>query len=114
MRKILANDEVIVIAGKDKGKKGKVLRVLPKQDRVIVEGIQLVKKHVKPNPRANQEGGIIEKEASIHLSNIAILNPKTNKAEKVAIKVTQDANGKNRRIRMYKSTNEAIDLFQKS
>ena len=82
MRKIKSNDEVIVIAGKDKGRRGTVTRVLP-NDRVIVSGVQMIKKHQKPNPQLGIAGGIVEKEASIHVSNVAIYNPKTNKADRV-------------------------------
>lgn len=109
MRKIRKGDEVVVIAGKDKGKTGKVLRVLPQAERAIVEGVQLVKKHVRPNPRLSQEGGIIEKEAAIHISNIALLNPETKKADRVAVKVVQSKEGKTKRVRIFKSTQKEVD-----
>lgn len=104
MRKIKRNDEVIVITGKDKGKRGKVTRVLS-DDRLIVSGIQVIKKHQKPNPQMGIAGGIIEKEAPIQASNVAIFNPATNKADRVGFKVQEDGN----KIRVFKSNGEAID-----
>lgn len=74
MAKIKRNDQVIVIAGKDKGKKGRVLRVIADKDRVLVEGVGMVKKHMKPNPQRNLAGGIAEQEAAIHISNVALLD----------------------------------------
>lgn len=103
MRKIKADDEVIVIAGKDKGKRGKVVRVLD-NGRVIVSGINMVKRHTKPNPNANVPGGIVEKEASLDMSNIAIYNPNTNKADRVGFKVEGDE-----KVRIFKSSGEAVD-----
>lgn len=105
MRKIRKEDNVIVIAGKNKGMKGKVLKVLPK-DRVIIEGVNVVKKHVKPNPNKGVEGGIQEKEAPIHCSNVALVNPATNQPEKVGIKYLEDG----RKVRYFKSSNEVIDI----
>lgn len=102
MNKIKSGDQVIVITGKDKGKVSKVLKILG--DRLLVEGIQLVKKHVRPNPNKNIEGGIITKEAPIHVSNIAIYNPQTQKADRVGIKVENDG----KKVRFYKSNNEVI------
>lgn len=104
MRKIKGNDEVIVIAGRDKGKRGKVARVLA-DDKLIVSGVQLVKKHQKPNPQLGVAGGIVEKEAPIDLSNVAIFNPSTNKADRVGIKILEDG----KKIRVFKSNGEAID-----
>lgn len=103
MRKIKNDDEMIVIAGKDKGKRGKVLNMLD-GTRVLISGINMIKKHQKPNPQAGVPGGIIEKEAPIQISNVAIFNPKTSKADRVGIK---EENGK--RFRVYKSSGEAID-----
>ena len=77
--KIKRNDQVIVIAGKDKGKKGRVLRVLAERNRVLVEGVMMVKKHVKPNPQQNIKGGIAEQEATIHLSNVMLIDSEGNK-----------------------------------
>ena len=81
--KIRRDDEVVVLAGKDKGKQGKVLKVLIADNRVIIEGVNLIKKHTKPNPQLGVAGGIVEKEASIHVSNVAIVNPATGKADRI-------------------------------
>lgn len=104
MNKIKRDDEVIVIAGRDKGKRGKVSRVL-QNDRLIVSGINMVKRHTKPNPNQGSQGGIVEKEASIHISNVAIFNDATNKADRVGFKVLEDGS----KVRIYKSNQEAID-----
>lgn len=103
MRKIKQDDEVIVIAGKDKGKRGKVRKVL--DERLVVSGINLVKKHTRANPQAGVAGGIVEKEAAIQISNVAIVNPKTSKADRVGFKVQE--NGK--KVRIFKSSGEVID-----
>ena len=103
MRKIKREDEVIVLAGKDKGKRGKVQRIVD-ESRVIVSGINMIKKHQKPNPQANVAGGIIEKEAPIQLSNVAIFNAATNKADRVGFKVEGD-----KKVRIFKSNGENID-----
>jgi large subunit ribosomal protein L24 len=103
MQKIKVKDEVIVIAGRDKGKRGQVTRVY-EDGRVLVAGINLVKKHVKPNPQANQQGGIQEKAAPLNISNVAIFNPATSKADRVGIKLE----GK-KRVRIFKSNGDAID-----
>ena len=104
MLKIKRDDEVIVIAGKDKGKRGKVLKVLD-NDRVLVSGIQMIKKHQKPNPQLGVPGGIVEKEAPIQVSNVAISNSATNKADRVGFKILED----NKKIRIFKSNGEAVD-----
>ncbi|RUO23054.1 50S ribosomal protein L24 [Aliidiomarina minuta] len=101
--KIKRDDEVVVLAGKDKGKRGKVLRVLTEKNRVYVEGVNLIKKHQKPNPALNQAGGIIEKEASMHVSNVAIFNPATEKADRVGFKIEDG-----KKVRVFKSNNEII------
>ncbi|MGO2409155.1 MAG: 50S ribosomal protein L24, partial [Pseudoalteromonas nigrifaciens] len=85
--KIRRDDEVIVLAGKDKGKRGKVLSVVTESGRLFVEGINLIKKHQKPVPQLNQPGGIVEKEASIDVSNVAIYNSETSKADRVGFKI---------------------------
>jgi large subunit ribosomal protein L24 len=103
MLKIKRDDEVIVIAGRDKGKRGKVVRVLA--DRVIVSGINMIKKHQKPNPQAGVAGGIIEKEASIHTSNVAIYNSKTKQADRVGFKVLDNGD----KVRVFKSSGEAVE-----
>ena len=104
MRKIKSNDDVIVLTGRDKGKRGKVNKVL-KDGRLIVSGVQMVKKHQKPNPQANIAGGIIEKEAPIQASNVALYNPATKKADRVGFKVLDDG----KKIRVFKSNGEAVD-----
>ncbi|MCO4321858.1 50S ribosomal protein L24 [Aliidiomarina quisquiliarum] len=101
--KIRRDDEVIVLAGKDKGKRGKVLSVLTGEQRVIVEGVNVIKKHQKSNPAMNEPGGIIEKEASIDVSNVAIFNPTTSKADRVGFRMEGD-----KKVRFFKSTNEII------
>lgn len=103
MLKIHKNDEVVVIAGKDKGKRGKVQQVL-NDGKLLVAGINMVKKHQKPNPYLQQPGGIIEKEAGIQTSNVAIWNPKTSKADRVGFKVEGES-----KVRIFKSTGENID-----
>ena len=103
MRKIRRDDEVIVIAGKDKGKRGKVLRVLT-NDRLIVSGINMVKKHTKPNPMLGKAGGIVEKEASLATSNVAIFNPQTGKGDRVGFKLLEDGT----KVRIFKSNGEVI------
>lgn len=102
-RKIRRDDEVVVLAGKDKGKQGKVLRVLPSEDRVYVEGVNIVKKHQKANPQAGEPGGIIDKEASIHVSNIALVNPATGKADRVGFR-TEDE----KKVRFFKSNGDLV------
>jgi len=103
MLKIKSDDEVIVLAGKDKGKRGKVRRVLD-DGRMIVTGINMNKKHTKPNPQMGVPGGIVESEAPIQVSNVAIFNSTTNKADRVGFKVDGDT-----KVRIYKSNGEAID-----
>ena len=101
--RIKKGDQVIVIAGKDKGKKGDVVRV--EGDRVVVSNVNIIKRHTKPNPQANQPGGIIEREAAIHISNVQVFNPKSGKGERVGVKTLEDG----RRIRVFRSSNEAVD-----
>ncbi|MCW8090814.1 50S ribosomal protein L24 [Alteromonas sp. ASW11-130] len=102
-RKIRRDDEVVVLAGKDKGKQGKVLKVLVADNRIVVEGVNLVKKHQKPNPHAGEAGGIIEKEASIHVSNVAIVNPATGKADRVGFRMENE-----KKVRFFKSNGELV------
>lgn len=102
-RKIRRDDEVVVLAGKDKGKQGKVLKVLVEADRLIIEGVNLVKKHQKPNPQQNVPGGIIDKEAAIHVSNVAIVNPATGKADRVGFRVEDE-----KKVRFFKSSGELV------
>ena len=103
MRKIKKNDDVIIIAGKDKGSRGNVLRVL--DDRLLVSGVNKVKKHQKPNPVKGEAGGIVEMEMSIHASNVAIYNATAKKADRVGIKTLEDG----RKVRVFRSSGEVID-----
>ncbi len=104
MRKIKKGDDVIVIAGKDKGKRGLVLRLLDDQ-RLYVENVNVAKKHQKPNPNAGVPGGIINKEMPLHVSNVALFNPATEKADRVGFKTLDDG----KKIRVFKSNGEAVD-----
>lgn len=104
MRKIKKGDDVIVITGKDKGKRGTVLRVVD-VEHVLVEGANRVKKHQRPNPMKGTTGGIVDKEMPLHVSNVAIFNPATKKADRVGVKLLDDG----RRVRCYKSNGEVID-----
>ena len=105
MNKIIKGDEVIVIAGRDKGKRGKVV-LRSDEERVLVEGINLVKKHTKPNPMKGVTGGIIDKSMPIHQSNVAIFNAATGKADRVGVKVLEDG----KKVRVYKSNGEEIKV----
>ena len=104
MQKLKREDEVIVIAGRDKGKRGKINRMLD-NGRLIISGINMVKRHTKPNPNIGKQGGIVEQEAGIQPSNIAIFNPKTEKADKVGIRLEEDGS----KVRFYKSNDALID-----
>ncbi len=103
MRKIKKGDNIVVIAGRDKGKRGDVARILD-PEHVIVNGVNQVKKHTKPNPMKNQPGGIVAKEMPIHVSNIAIWNPVTGKADRVGMRVLDDG----RKVRFFKGNGEQI------
>ena len=103
MNKIRKGDRVVVLAGKDRGREGTVLRVV--EEGVVVEGINRVKKHVRPNPMKGQVGGIVEKEMAIHISNVALYNPATQKGERVGIRQLEDG----RRVRFFKSNGELVD-----
>lgn len=104
MRKIRSNDEVIVITGKDKGRRGKVMQVLA-EGKVLVQGVNRVKKHVKPNPNAGIQGGIIEKEMPMDASNVMLVNPATGKGDRVGFKLLDDG----KKIRVFKSNGERVD-----
>lgn len=104
MARIHKGDRVVVLAGKDKGKRGSVLRVLS-DGGVVVEGVNRVKKHVKPNPMRNNPGGIVEKEMPIHISNLALLNPATGRGERVGSKILDDG----RKVRVFKSSGEMVN-----
>ena len=102
--KIKTGDEVIVIAGKEKGKKGKIIAVLPKKNRVVIEGVGMIKRHTKPNFKY-PDGGIIEREAPIHASNVMIVDPKTGQPTRVGYKVLQDGT----KVRFAKKSGEVLD-----
>jgi large subunit ribosomal protein L24 len=102
-KKIRKGDDVIVITGRDKGKKGEVLRVLPKEGRVVVQGVNMVKRHTRPS--ANQAGGIVEKEVPIHISNVSLIDPDGGSATRVGFKFLED----NRKVRYAKRSGEMID-----
>ena len=105
MNKIRKGDEIIVITGKDKGRTGTVLQVMA-DDRVLVEGINVAKKHVKPNPNAGVEGGILDKNMPLHISNVQVYNPKTKKGDRVSIRINDDGS----KTRVFRSNNEAVDV----
>jgi large subunit ribosomal protein L24 len=105
MRKIRKGDEVIVTTGKDKGKRGAVLRVVD-AEHVVVEGANVAKKHQRPNPMKGQTGGIVDKEMPLHISNVALYNPQTKKGERVRIKVLDDG----RRVRVFAGNGEMVDV----
>ncbi|WP_424947819.1 50S ribosomal protein L24 [Candidatus Spongiihabitans sp.] len=104
MQRIKKNDDVIVIAGRDKGKRGNVLKIT-NDGRALVDNVNLVKRHTKGNPSTGQSGGIIEKEAPIQLSNIALYNPVTKKGDRIGFKSLEDG----RKVRYFKSNDEVID-----
>ena len=101
--RIKKGDQVVVIAGKDKGKQGDVVRV--DGDRVVVSNVNVVKRHTKPNPQAGIVGGVVEREASIHISNVQVFNPASGKGERVGFKVLEDG----RKLRVFRSSGEALD-----
>ena len=103
MRKIRREDQVIVIAGRDKGKRGEVVRVLD-NDRLVVSGVNMVKKHQRANPQQNRQGGIVDQEAPIHVSNVAIYNEESDRRDRVGIRVEEG-----RRVRYFKSDGSRID-----
>jgi len=105
MIKIKQGDEVIVTTGKDKGRRGTVLQIF-EDERVLVEGINIAKKHTKPNPNAGIEGGIVDKAMPIDISNVLVFNPKTKKGDRVGFRVTEDG----AKERIFRSTGEAVDL----
>ena len=105
MQRLRKGDEVIVITGKDKGRRGTILNVL-ERDRVLVENINVVKKHQKPNPNAGVPGGIIEKEMPLDSSNVMLFNPLTGKGDRVGFKTLEDG----RKVRVFKSNKEVVDV----
>jgi len=105
MRKIRKGDDVVVLTGRDRSKRGTVLRVVD-ADNLLVEGINRVKKHQRPNPAKGETGGIIDKEMPIHISNVALFNPATKKADRIGIRQLEDG----RRVRFFKSNGEVVDV----
>lgn len=105
MQKLRTGDEVIVLTGKSNGQRGKVSKIITDKGRVVVDGVNMMKKHVRPNPQAGIQGGIVEKEAPMDISNVALFNTKTGKADKVGIKVQEDG----KRVRFFKSNGELVD-----
>ncbi len=104
MRKIKKGDEVIVVTGRDKGKRGTVVRVL--EDKVVVENVNMVKRHTKPNPQRGEAGGILDKEAPLHVSNVMLYNPLLGRGDRVGFKVLEDG----RKVRVFKSNGEVVDV----
>jgi large subunit ribosomal protein L24 len=104
MNRIRKGDEVVVTTGRSKGQRGHVLRVVG--EKLMVENVNMVKKHQKPNPAMNQGGGIVEKESPIHNSNVMLYNPGTGKGDRVSFKTLEDG----RKVRIFKSTGEAVDI----
>ncbi len=104
-KRIKKGDDVVVLAGKNRNARGTVLRVL-EDDRVLVEGVNLAKKHERPNPQRGTAGGIVEKELPLHISNVALFNPITNKADRVGFKTLEDG----RKVRFFKSNGEVVDV----
>jgi large subunit ribosomal protein L24 len=102
--KIKKGDQVVVISGKDKGRRGAVVQVLD-DDRLVIESVNMVKKHTRPNPQAGKQGGIVEKEAPLHVSKVAIFNPSTKKADRIGFKTLGDG----KKVRFFKSNGEQID-----
>ena len=105
MSKIRKGDDVVVLSGRDKGKRGTVLQII-ENNRILVDNVNVIKKHVKPNPNRGETGGIIEKEAPIQISNVALFNPNTNKADRVGYKLLEDG----RKVRVFRSDGEVADL----
>ena len=105
-RKIRKGDEVVVLAGRNRGQRGNVVSVDPGGGRVVVEGVNVVKRHSKPNPQKGTSGGIVEKEMPIHISNVALFNPVTSKGDRVGFRRLEDG----RKVRVFKSTDEVVDL----
>ncbi len=105
MRKIRQGDDVVVLTGRDKGKRGTVLRIL-ENDRVVVENVNMAKKHQKPNPQRGEPGGIVDKEMPLHLSNLGLYNPEKDGPDRVGIKILEDG----RKVRVFKSNGEVVDV----
>jgi len=107
MNRIRKGDEVIIITGKDKGRRGTVTSVLD-DERLLVEGVNIAKKHTKPNPQQGVQGGIVDKEMPVNLSNVMLFNPQTKKGDRIGFRILEKE-GVKRKVRFYKSTNEVVD-----
>ena len=105
MRKLRKGDEVIVTTGRDRGKRGSVMQVLP-TDQILVEGVNVVKRHTRGNPQRGTQGGILEKEKPLHISNVSLYNPETGKGDRTGIKTLED----DTKVRYFKSTGEVVDV----
>ena len=105
VKSVRKNDEVVVLTGKDRGKRGRVLQVLPERNRVVVEGVNMIKRHTKTNPQKNVKGGIVERESSIHASNVQPIDPETGKGTRVGRKVLEDG----RRVRVSRRSGSVLD-----
>ena len=105
MSRLRKNDQVIVRTGKDRGKRGRILRVIGDKNRVVVEGVNLIKRHTRPNPQKNIKGGIVEREASIHASNVMLVDPDTDEASRLGTKVMPDG----RRVRISRKSGQVVD-----
>ncbi|RDH85554.1 MAG: 50S ribosomal protein L24 [endosymbiont of Escarpia spicata] len=103
--KIKKGDEVIVVAGKDKGKRGTVIRMM-ENERIVVENINMAKKHTKPNPNKGEPGGILDKEMPLHISNVALFNPASGKGDRAGFKTLEDG----KKVRVFKSSGEVVDI----
>ena len=106
IRRIRKGDEIVVLTGRNRGARGKVLSVDAGNGQVVVEGVNVVKRHTRPNPQKGTTGGIIEKEKPIHVSNVALFNPVAGKGDRVGVKTLEDG----RKVRMFKSTGEVVDV----
>ncbi len=106
MNRLKKGDEVVVITGRDKGKRGTIINILAKENKLVIEGINTVKKHVKANPNAGDRGGIIIKSIPIQAANVMLYNPSTQKGSRIGIRVLEDG----RKVRYFKSTNEVVDI----
>jgi large subunit ribosomal protein L24 len=104
MKKIRKGDQVLVLAGRDKGKRGAVIRVID-DAHLLVQNVNMIKRHTKPNPQRNVAGGIVDKEAAIHISNVALVNPATGKGERIGFKLLADG----RKVRVFKKSGEVVD-----
>ena len=106
IRKIRKGDEVVILTGRNRGQRGNVLSIDTSRDRVVVEGVNVVKRHTRPNPQQGTSGGIIEKEMPVHVSNVALFNSVTGRGDRIGVKKLEDG----RKVRIFRSTGEVVDL----